>query len=69
MLSPLQLRQLPLQQQAQYVCEYGKFVDSKFEGETTVNMYWLDKYYAEVIYNSLSNQVQDIELKEAFHDH
>lgn len=68
MLSALQLRQLPLHQQAQYVWEYGKFIDSKVEGETTVNMYWLDKYYAEVICNSLSNQVQDIELKEAFHD-
>jgi hypothetical protein len=68
MLSPSQLRILPIDQQKEYVWQYGKFVDSKSEGETTINMYWMGNYYAELIYNTISNQVENIVLKEAFHD-
>ena len=70
MFSPLQLRQLPFQKQAEYIGEYGKFIDSKIQGNTAVDMYWLNKYLCRSsLYNRLSNQVQDIELKEAFHDY
>jgi hypothetical protein len=44
--------------------QYGKFIDSKSEGETTINMYWMGNYYAELIYNTISNQVENIVLKE-----
>ncbi len=66
MRSIFQLQHLPLPQRAQYIMDYGTFVESRTEGDFSSNLYRIDNYYAEVVYDNEAKQIEDIVLKEAF---
>ncbi len=46
--------------------DYGTFVKSRTKGDFSSNLYRIDNYYAEVVYDNEAKQIEDIVLKEAF---
>jgi len=68
MLTIFQLRHLPLEEQAHYVWDHGEYSDKKVELMYTVASYWLGSFWAEVVYNNISNEIEEILFKEAFHN-
>jgi hypothetical protein len=63
MLSLIQLQLLSLQERAQYIQDYGQFIESRTEGNFSSNLYRMDNYYAEVVYNN--QKVEEVVLKES----
>jgi hypothetical protein len=68
MLSITEMMFLTLQEKALYVWNNGKYRRSRWEDRYRINLYWMGNFYAEVWYDSEKNQIQDIFLKEAFHN-
>lgn len=66
MLNIYQLHQLPLQERKEYILTHGKFVKSKLDGYITSNFYHMGQYEAEIVYNTHTNQVIQIILKQGF---
>ncbi len=69
MLSKLELRFLNLTERAQYVSDYGQYVNSRRESSRKVNLYLLGSYYVEIIYHANSNQVIDVIPLDTFEKH
>lgn len=65
MLSQIHLQLLSLTERAQYIQDYGNFVESRTEGDFSSSLYRMNDYYAEVVYNNAANRVEDVVLKEA----
>jgi hypothetical protein len=64
----LQLQQLSLNEQAQYIWDHGTFVESKTELDMSLSLYWMDTFYAEVIYDNAANTIVEVVFKEAFYN-
>jgi hypothetical protein len=64
MLSLIQLQLLSLPERAQYIQDYGNLIESRTEGDFSSNLYWMNDYYAEVVYNNAAGRIEDVMLKE-----
>lgn len=62
MLSLFHLLLLPLHQRAQYIRDYGMFVESRTEEDRCRDLYRMEHYFAEVIYNKDASRVEDVIL-------
>jgi hypothetical protein len=65
MLSLIHLQLLSLPERARYIQDFGKFVESRTEGDFSSNLYRMNDYYAEIIYNNAAGRVEDVMLKES----
>lgn len=65
MLSLSELMPLTLKEKAQYVCNYGMYCNSSWEGKYKVNLYWLGTFYVQVWQDNHSHQIRGIVVKEA----
>jgi hypothetical protein len=65
MLSLIHLQLLSLPERARYIQDYCNFVESRTEGDFGSNLYRMNDYYAEVIYNNAAGKVEDVVLKES----
>lgn len=68
MLLTFQFQQLTLVEKVIYIQQHGQFMQSSVNSQKKISSYLMDSYIAIIIYDTATNTVENVLIKENFSD-